>query len=95
MKINDIWIPVLVAILVFAIIVSNRLGIEIMPLLSYAILILLAVYLLIAARCCLIKAQDSKTSGDIDAKITMLNESLGRVEKKVDKIEKILEKVSE
>ena len=41
------------------------------------------------------RTDESKTTVDIHAKMALLNESMGRIEKKLDKIENILEKVSE
>ncbi len=98
MKMNNILIA-LVAAIVIPIAVFSLLGIEITPILvfflKYAIPIAIIGYLLIAARCCLVKMQDSKTSTDLNVKMEMLKESMDKIEKKVDKIDRILEKVSE
>jgi uncharacterized membrane protein len=95
MKINKTWIIVAIVAIVLTIIVLNKLGIQITPLLvvllKYAIPLAVIGYLIILAKCCLVKMQESKTSADLNA----LKESLDRIEKKVDKIEKILENVSE
>ncbi|VVB95995.1 Uncharacterised protein [uncultured archaeon] len=95
MKINKIWIISLIAAIIILIAVFSLIGISIVPfmVLFFKYLIPLAVvgYLIIAARCCLVKMQDSKTSVDIIA----MKESIERIEKKVNKIENILEKVSE
>ncbi len=54
------------------------------------------VYLLILAKRYVdAKASESKIFTDLHARIVLLNESMDRIEKKVDNIESILEKVSE
>ena len=58
--------------------------------------ILLVLYLIaVAKRNLNSRTAESKTTIDIHAKIALLNESMDRIEKKLDKIESILEKVSE
>lgn len=62
----------------------------------YVIPILIVLYLIAVAKCNLnSRTAESKTTIDIHAKIALLNESMDRIEKKLDKIESILEKVSE
>ena len=41
------------------------------------------------------KASESEISTDLNSKIVLLKESMDRIEKKVEKIESILEKVSD
>ena len=94
MKITTIIAGIIIAFL--AIIMLSWLGIDITRLLSYVIPIAVGAYLLILAKRYVdTKAQESKISTDLSAKIILLNESLDRIEKKVDRIDKILEKVSE
>jgi len=58
--------------------------------------ILLVLYLIaVAKRNLNSRTAESKTTIDIHAKIALLNESMDRIEKKLDEIESILEKVSE
>lgn len=96
MKINRITAAVA---LVLAIVVLNSIGINITAVLNLAILaipIALVGYLLIIVKRYLdAKALEPKISTDLHAKIVLLNESMDRIEKKVEKIESILEKVSE
>ncbi|MDD5616749.1 MAG: hypothetical protein PHH85_11160 [Candidatus Methanoperedens sp.] len=96
MEINRITAAVA---LVLAIVVLNSIGINITAVLNLAILaipIALVGYLLILVKRYLdAKALESKISTDLHAKIVLLNESMQRIEKKVDNIERILEKVSE
>ncbi len=67
-----------------------------MVLLIYAIPLIVVVYLIILVKRYIdAKARDSKNSSDFNDKITQLCESMDRVERKLDKIENILEKVSE
>ena len=62
----------------------------------YVIPILIVLYLIaVAKRNLNSSTAESKTTMDIHAKIALLNESMYRIEKKLDKIENILEKVSE
>jgi hypothetical protein len=92
-------IIITVAVLITVISVFIRLGLDITASLNLAILaipIALVGYLLILAKRCLdAKASESEISTDLHAKIVLLNESMNRIEKKVEKIERILEKVSE
>lgn len=60
----------------------------------YVIPILIMLYLIaVAKRNLSSMTAESKTTMDIHVKITLLNESIDRIEKKLDKIESILEKV--
>ncbi|MDW7727507.1 MAG: hypothetical protein SCH70_10450 [Candidatus Methanoperedens sp.] len=99
MKVNNILVIIAVAALIIVIAVFNRLGFDITAVLNLAILaipIALVGYLLIIVKRYLnAKALESKIFTDMHAKIVMLNESMNRIEKKVEKIERILEKVSE
>lgn len=62
----------------------------------YVIPILIVLYLIaVAKRNLNSSTAESKTTMDIHVKIVLLNESMDRIEKKLDKIENILEKVSE
>ena len=93
MEINRITAAVT---LVLAIVVLNSIGINIVIILYYAIIVVPIVYLLILAKRYVdAKASESKISTDLTTKIVLLKESMGRIEKKVEKIESILEKVSE
>lgn len=93
MEINRITAAVA---LVLAIVVLNSIGVSIAPLLYYAIIVIPVVYLLILVKRYLdAKASEPKISTDLNAKIFLLNESMDRIEKKVEKIERILEKVSD
>ncbi len=93
MEINRITAAVAI---VLAIVVLNSIGINITPLLNIAIIVIPIVYLLILAKRYVdAKASESKIPTDLHAKIVLLNESMDRIEKKVEKIESILEKVSE
>lgn len=93
MEINRITAAVA---LVLVIVVLTSIGVNIVPLLYYAIIVIPVVYLLILAKRYVdAKASEPKISTDLHAKIVLLNESMQRIEKKVDNIEKILEKVSE
>ena len=93
MEINKITAAIAI---VLAIVMLNSIGINIAPLLYYAIIVIPIVYLLILAKRYVdAKASESKISTDLHAKIVLLNESMDRIEKKVEKIESILEKVSE
>ena len=96
MKINRITAVVAI---VLAIVVFNMLGFDITAALNLvipAIPIALVGYLLILAKRYVdAKASEPKIFTDMHAKIVLLNESMGRIEKKVDKIDKILEKVSD
>ncbi len=93
MEINEITAAIAI---VLAIVMLNSIGINIAPLLYYAIIVIPIVYLLILAKRYVdAKASESKISTDLHAKIVLLNESMDRIEKKVEKIESILEKVSE
>lgn len=96
MKISNIIIATLAIIIL--VILLGLVGVSVAPLafLVFGIPIALFAYLLILAKRYVdAKVQDSKTSADLNAKITVLSESLDRIEKKVEKIERILEKVSE
>lgn len=93
MEINRITAAVT---LVLAIVVLSSIGINIVIILYYAIIVVPIVYLLILAKRYVdAKASESKISTDLTTKIVLLKESMGRIEKKVEKIESILEKVSE
>ncbi len=92
---NNSWIIIVIAAFVLAILVSDRFGIDLRHLFNFAIPIAVIGFLLISAKCCVVKMQESKTSIDLNSKITLLKESMDRVEKKLDKIDGILEKVSE
>ena len=62
----------------------------------YVIPILIMLYLIAVAKRNLNSiTAESKITMDIHVKIALLNESIDRIEKKLDKIESILEKVSE
>ena len=62
----------------------------------YVIPILIMLYLIaVAKRNLNSMTAESKTTMDIHVKIALLNESIDRIEKKLDEIENILEKVSE
>lgn len=66
--------------------VLSDIGITVAPLLYYAIIVAPVVFLLILAkRYVNAKASESKISTDLHARIVMLNESMGRIEKKVEK----------
>ncbi len=96
MKISNIIIAVL-AIIIF-VILFGLVGISVTPLafLLFGIPIVLFAYLLILAKRYVdSKSQESERSTGLNAKIIMLSEYLDRIEKKVDRIDKILEKVSE
>ena len=97
MKINkNIWILIVIAVLIIANVADYKLGTHIYPLLFLVILIALVVYLIILAKRYMdAKASESEISTDLHAKIVLLNESMDRIEKKVEKIERILEKVSD
>lgn len=99
MKVNNIRVIIAVAALIIVIAVFNRLGFDITAVLNLAILaipIALVGYLLILAKRYVdAKASESEISTDLHAKIVLLNESMNRIEKKVEKIERILEKVSD
>lgn len=93
MEINRITAAVT---LVLAIAVLSSIGINIVIILYYAIIVVPIVYLLILAKRYVdAKASESKISTDLTTKIVLLKESMGRIEKKVEKIESMLEKVSE
>lgn len=64
--------------------------------LIYAIPLAVVIYVIILAKRYVdAKAQESKKSTDYSNKIDLLSGSMDRVEKKLDKIKSILEKVSE
>ncbi len=99
MKISKKIIAVIAAV-VISIIVFSLFGIGIMPLLMlflyYGSPVAVAGYLLILAKRYVdAKSQESENLTGFNAKIIMLSESLDRIEKKVDRIYKILEKVSD
>ncbi len=67
-----------------------------MVMLMYAIPLAVVAYLIILAKRYVdAKTSESEISADMHAKIVLLNESMNRIEKKVEKIESILEKVSD
>ncbi len=94
MKINTNTI-VMIAAIVLAIIVLNM-PVGLTPFLNTTlkVILIIGIYLLFRTGCCS-KDGDSKICSDVDSRITGLKESLDRIEKKVDKIDGILEKVSE
>ncbi|CAG0965086.1 hypothetical protein METP2_01038 [Methanosarcinales archaeon] len=93
MEINRITAAVT---LVLAMVVLSSIGINIVIILYYAIIVVPIVYLLILTKRYVdAKESESKISTDLTTKIVLLKESMGRIEKKVEKIESILEKVSE
>lgn len=60
----------------------------------YVIPFLLVLYLIaVGKRLLNSRTDESKTTVDIHAKMALLNESMGRIEKKLDKIDQMLEKV--
>ncbi len=98
MKINSIWIAGIALIL--TIIVLSSFGIQAAPFiiefLTFAIPLVLigavVIYVLIlATRYVDAKVIESKTSIDFYTKIALHTESLDRIEKKLDKIESLLE----
>lgn len=92
-KINPI---ALIAAVPLAIISFFFIGLSTPLLLLSIIIIILGIYALtLTKRYVDAKIQASKISLDMNAKIDLLKESIDRVETKVDKIDKILEKVSE
>lgn len=96
MKISNIIIAM--SAIIILVILLGLVGISVAPLafLVFGIPIALFAYLLILAKRYVdAKVQDSKTLADLNTKITTLSESLDRIEKKVDRMDKILEKVSE
>ncbi|MFZ3383955.1 MAG: hypothetical protein WA144_08520 [Candidatus Methanoperedens sp.] len=81
---------------VLVIVFLNSIGINIVIILYYAIIVIPVVYLLILAKRYVdAKASESEISTDLNSKIVLLKEAMDRIEKKVEKIENILEKVSE
>ena len=81
---------------VLVIVFLSSIGINIMIILYYAIIAIPVVYLLILAKRYVdAKESESEISTDLNSKIVLLKESMDRIEKKVEKIESILEKVSE
>ncbi len=96
MKIGNIIIAVLAALVL--VVMLSLVGVTVAPLafLVFGIPIALFAYLLILAKRYLdTKSQESEISTDLNAKIILLSESLDRIEKKIDRIDRILEKVSE
>ncbi len=72
---------------VLAVVMLSRLGIELTPLLLYGIPAAVGAYILVLLKRYVdAKVQESRMSADLYAKITLLNESMDRVEKKLDKI---------
>ena len=81
---------------VLVIVFLSSIGINIVIILYYAIIVIPVVYLLILAKRYVdAKASESEISTDLNSKIVLLKESMDRIEKKVEKIESILEKVSD
>ncbi len=98
MKIKNIWIPIVVVALVVAIIVSNRLGINIWPVLVFAagVVIVYGIIDGIINKFADAFAKKRAVSiEEINTKIELMMQKMQAIESKVDKINAILEKVSE
>ncbi len=96
MKISNIIIAALAIIILVILLSLVTVSVAPLAFLVFGIPIALFAYLLILAKRYVdAKSQESVSSTDLNAKIIMLSESLDRIEKKVDRIDKILEKVSE
>ncbi len=92
MKINNISIIGIIAGILIAIIVLDLNLFALTPFMNIIlkIIIIVGIFLLIRSRCCC-KDEDSKIYADLN----VLKESTVRIEKKLDKIDDVLEKVSE
>jgi len=99
MKINSIWIPISLAVIFLVIVGSGFVGVDITMLFNLAVIAIplaLIIYLLnLGKRYVDLKMVESNTNIDIKTRIEKLNESMERIEKRIDNIEKILQKVSE
>ncbi len=95
MKISSIGTVTTSVVLILALLLLNSLGIYLTPLLVVsAIISTLGVYLLIIAKSYVgARMQETKIFTDLDAKIASLNEYMDKIESRIDKIDRMLEKV--
>ena len=93
MKINTSIIATIATIILAIIILSMPIGLTPLLNITLRVILIIVIYLLIRAGS--EHGSDSKIYSDLDSRITGLKESLDRMEKKIDKIDEILEKVSE
>jgi hypothetical protein len=84
----------IVAIVLAIIVLSTPVGLAPLLNITLKVILIISVYLLIRSGF-YYRDEDSKIYPVLDSRITGLKESLDRIEKKVDKIDGILEKVSE
>ncbi len=93
MKMNTSIIATIATIILAIIILSMPIGLSPLLNITLRVILIIAVYLLIRAGS--EHRGDSRIYSDLDPRITGLKESLDRIEKKIDKIDEILEKVSD
>lgn len=96
MRVNSIGILVAAAVVLLAFVALNSTGIYISVGILYSaiIIVTLGAYLLAMAKSYVdARMQESKISGDLDARIANLNEYMDKIESRIDKIDSMLEKV--
>lgn len=96
MKISSINILAAAAVVLLAFVALNSTGIYISAGMLYSAIIIftLGAYLLAMAKSYVdARMQESKISGDMDARIANLNEYMDKIENRIDKIDLMLEKV--
>ncbi len=96
MKVNSIGILAAAAVVLLAFVALNSTGIHISAGILYSaiIIVTLGAYLLAMAKSYVdARMQESKISGDLDARIANLNEYMDKIESRIDRIDSMLEKV--
>lgn len=81
--------------LILALLLLSSLGIDPLIAMVFAFISILGIYLLIIAAKSYVSARVQKTEifTDMDARITNLNEYMGKIESRIDEIDRMLEKV--
>ncbi len=82
------------AIVIAIIVLGTPVGLGPVLNITLRVILIIVIYLLIRTGCGY-RGEDPKIYSNLDSRITELKESVDRIEKKVDKIDGILEKVSE
>ena len=96
MKVNSINILAAATFLLFVFLALNSTGISLSVGMLYftIIIVTLCTYLLAMAKSYVnARMQESKISGDLEARIANLNEYMDKIESRIDKIGQMLEKV--
>lgn len=97
MKIHSSSILTATVVIVLALVALSSIGGRTAPLFVYSTIIIIftfGTYLLVMAKSYInAMMQESKISGDLDARIANLNEYMDKIESRIDKIDSMLEKV--